>query len=94
MTRLVETFCTVEVAHGPEALLAHVELAGVEVGAGDRVVVHDAPTAVPFGDHVRCRRRATVQRAGPLGRLAARLAGYRLLGELYEIGFSAGGRKP
>jgi len=86
----IEVPCTVDVEHTFESLHAYVELDGFEVGPGDRVTVHDAPTDVAFGEHVVCRRRATVQQATWLGRLVARVEGYLEITELYEVGFSEG----
>ena len=73
-----------------ESLHAHVELDGVEVGPGDEVIVHGAPTHVPFGEKIVARCHATVVRAGPIARLMAKIEGYLELTELYEVGFSEG----
>ena len=43
----------------------------IEIEPGDEVMVHGAPTAVPFGERLVVRRSATVVRAGPLERLLA-----------------------
>jgi hypothetical protein len=88
--RAIEVPCTVDLEQTSESLHAYVELHGVHVNAGDQVIVHDAPTAVNFGDRIVCDRRATVVRATPLGSLLARLAGYAELTELYEVSFSHG----
>ena len=88
--RRVEVPCTVDVEHTADSLHAYVDLEGVEVGPGDEVIVHDAPVDVAAGQHVVCRRRATVYRAGPLGRLWAHVEGYLELTELYEVSFSSG----
>lgn len=89
-SRAIVVPCTVDVEHTFDSLHAHVELDGVDIGPGDRVIVHDAPTDVPYGDHVICRRTATVIRATFLERLMARVEGYLELTELYEVGFSEG----
>ena len=60
----VEVPCTVDIEHSFDSLHAYVELEGVEVGPGDEVLVHDAPTEVAFGERIVVRRRATVVRAG------------------------------
>ncbi len=88
--RPIEVDCTVDVEHSFDSLHAHVELDGFEIGPGDRVVVNGAPTSVPFGERVICRRTATVQRATWLGRVMARIEGYLEITELYEVGFSEG----
>jgi len=86
--RSVDIACTVDVAHTAETLYAHVTLDGIDVGPGDTVLVHDAPAAVGFGEHVLCARRATVVRAGWLRRAWTRLAGSFELLSLFEVGFS------
>lgn len=94
MTRLgsgrIEVPCTVEIEHSPESLHAFVELDGVEIGPGDQVIVHGAPTSVPYGDKIVAQCSATVIRASALDRLKARIEGYLELTELYEVGFSGG----
>jgi hypothetical protein len=82
--------CTVDLEQTTESLHAYVEINGIEIRAGDSVVVHSAPTQVKFGEHIICNRRATIVRAGPLGSMLARLRGYLELTELYEVSFSGG----
>ena len=88
--RTIEIPCTVDIEQTTESLHAYVELHGIEVGPGDQVIVHDAPTTVDFGDRIVCQRRATVVRGGAVDNLLARLAGYLELTELYEVSFSDG----
>ncbi len=85
--------CTIEIEHSENFLHAHVELQGAEIGPGDMVLVHDAPSVVPFGTDAIYRRHATLSRAGLLGRLWTKLTAYTILTELYEIGFSVGRTK-
>ncbi len=80
--------CTIDVEHTADSLHAHVELQGCEVEPGDTVVVHGAPTDVPFGQKVFCHGRATVTRAGLLDRLWTQLTAHLELTELYEVSFS------
>lgn len=87
--RKVEVPCTVDIEHSFDSLHAYVELEGIEVGPGDEVLVHGAPTEVPFGERVVCRRRATVTQAGWLDRVWTRLTARFELTELYEVGFSS-----
>lgn len=83
--------CTIEIEQTSETLHAHVVLDGdIAIQPGDEVRVHDAPTGVAFGDRLVVRRTATVVRAGPVGRLLARIEGYLELTELYEVSFSDG----
>jgi hypothetical protein len=84
-----EAPCTVEIEHSPESLHAHVELDGdIEIEPGDQVLVHDAPTDVPFGETLVVRRTATIIRAGLAERLWTRLAGNFELTELYDVSFT------
>lgn len=80
--------CTITIVHSNESLEAHVELDGVEVGAGDQVLVHDAPTGLRFGDRLTCRRTATVIHGGLADRLWARLRGAIDLTELFDLSFT------
>jgi hypothetical protein len=89
-SRTFQVPCTVEIEHTAESLHAHVELEGVEAGPGDRVILHGAPTGIPFGERRTFHCRATVTRATLLGRLRAHIEGYLELTELYEVGFSDG----
>jgi hypothetical protein len=86
----LQTPCTVDLLRNGDFVHAHVELDGVEVGPGDTVQVHDAPSHVEFGDHIVVRRMATVTRATALDRLLTKISAYLELTELYEVGFSAG----
>ncbi|CAL8977075.1 hypothetical protein GJ689_00360 [Rhodoplanes serenus] len=88
--RVVEVPCTVEIERTADSLHAHVDLHGIEIAPGDEVIVHDAPTSIPFGESSIVHTRATVVLAGRFERLWARLAGYFELTELYEVGFSPG----
>ena len=86
----IEVACTVEIERTGESLHAHVDLDGVSPEPGDEVIVHGAPSHVPFGEKTTIRCRATVVRAGPLRRLKAKLEGYMELTELFEVSFSPG----
>lgn len=84
-----EAPCTIEIEHSAESLHAHVELDGVaEIQPGDQVLVHDAPTDVPYGQTLVVRRTATIIRAGLLERLWTRLTGNLELTELYDVSFT------
>jgi hypothetical protein len=86
----VQVPCTIDLLNTAEFVHAHVELEGIEVGPGDTVVVHDAPSTIAFGEHQVMRRMATVTRATALDRFVTKLTAYLELTELYEVGFSAG----
>lgn len=84
-----DTECRVEVEHSDEYLCAHVELAGdVEVGPGDRVLVHGAPIVVGFGERRVEQRIATVERASSFERLWTKFSGHFEMAELYEVSFT------
>jgi hypothetical protein len=87
--RSVEVPCTVEIEHSYDSLHAYVELEGIEVGPGDEVLVHDAPTEVGYGERVVFHRRATVVQAGWPDRLWAKLSSRFELTELFEVSFSS-----
>ena len=82
--------CTIDLEQSPDSLHAYVDLDGIVVGPGDEVIVHDAPTSIPFGERAVLERTATVRRAGPVQRLWAHIEGYLELTELYEVSFSDG----
>jgi hypothetical protein len=89
MSRSFETRCTIEIEHSADYLHAHVTLDGdVAIGPGDRVRVHGAPVRVAFGETLRERRLATVQRAGWLRRAWTKFTARFELTELYEVSFT------
>jgi hypothetical protein len=59
-----------------------------DIGAGDEVFVHGAPTNVPFGERLVVTRMATVIRAGLAERLWTRFMGHFEMAELYEVSFT------
>jgi hypothetical protein len=86
--RSVNVSCNIDIANTAEALHAHVILNGLEVDAGDAVLVHNAPTDVAFGESLTCDRRATVSRASWLDKLWVRVSSRFELTTLYEVSFS------
>ena len=72
------------------SLKAYVVLDGMDPGPGDKVIVHDAPTKIRFGERGTFRCHASIIHAGPFTRQATRILSYFELTELYEIGFSTG----
>jgi hypothetical protein len=89
-TRTMEVPCTVEVENSFDFLFSNVELDGIEIEPGDEVLVHDAPTHVPYGERIVVRRTATVTKASPLERLWTKLTGDFEFMELLEFSFSSG----
>jgi hypothetical protein len=88
--RALEVPCTVDMEQTNDSLHAYVEIDGVEIGAGDRVILHDAPAMVGFGEKAVFDRRATVIRATPVERFLAHVEGYLELTELFEVNFTDG----
>ena len=86
----IDVPCTIDLEQSPDSLHAYVDLDGVDVGPGDEVIVHDAPTSIAFGERAVFNRQATVRRAGPFQRFWAHVEGYLELTELYEVSFSEG----
>ena len=84
----IDVPCVVEIADTEEAFHAHVILQGCEVGAGDSVLVHEAPVRVEPGTRMTFIRRATVVRAAWFDRLWTRLTSRFELTLLYEVSFT------
>ena len=81
--------CTVEIEHSADSLHAHVEIeSSIPISPGDEVLVHDAPTDIPFGDRVVVWRTATIIRAGLAERIRVRIASLFEMDELYEVSFT------
>lgn len=86
--------CRIAIEQSPDHFHAHVELEGdIAIHPGDRLQVHGAPIQITFGERVDVTRMATVTRAGPLKRVATRLAAYLDFAELYEVSFTPGSLK-
>lgn len=90
LPRIRRLSCTVDIENTAERLHAHVQLDGYDPEPGDEVLVHGAPTDVPFGERRVVRCLATVRPAGAIRYVIARAVGYMELTELYEVGFSEG----
>ncbi len=87
--RRFEVACTVRASNTEDDLSAHVELDGdVELGPGDRVLVHGGPIGPDFGQVVVERRRATVVRAGWLARVWTRMVGDLAFFHLLDVSFT------
>jgi hypothetical protein len=83
----VEVTCHVDIEHSFDSLHAHAIPDGIELQPGDMVLVHGAPTTVPYGERVRLECRATVYRAGRLERFWTQILAFAQLTELYHCGF-------
>lgn len=89
--RQIDVPCTIEIENTFDSLHAHVELhGGIEVEAGDEVLVHGDPIRVPYGQKLTLQRMATVTRAGWFTRMMTSLMARFELTELYEVSFSSG----
>lgn len=87
MSRTVEVECAVDIEQTHDSFHAHAVPEGIDIRPGDAVLVHDVPLEIRFGERVACRCRATVRRAGLIGRAWEHVAGFFELTELYEVGF-------
>jgi hypothetical protein len=87
--RVVDVPCMIDIERTAHSLHAHVDLEGVDVDAGDEVLVHGAPAHVAPGTQFTLRCRATVVRAGWIRRTWTRLFSRFELTLLYEVSFSA-----
>nr|WP_294506978.1 hypothetical protein [uncultured Rhodopila sp.] len=85
--RRIEVPCTIEIEQTPEYLYAHTTPEGIDIGPGDRVLVHGAPSNIRFGDRITVMGTATVIRATAFGRIWAHAVGLMSLFELYDVGF-------
>jgi hypothetical protein len=79
--------CTVDIEQSPDSLHAYVETDGLEIGPGDRVLVHGAPSRIGYGERMTLQCTATVIRATAFGRFRAHVTGLLSLLELFEVGF-------
>jgi hypothetical protein len=87
--RSFEIGCTVVVSNKMEELAAHVELDGnLDVGPGDKVLVHGEPIHPGFGETVVERRIATVTRATWFERMWTRWTGDFECLELLDTSFT------
>ncbi len=88
-----EVPCTVEVEHSFDSLHAYADLDGdIEIHPGDEVIIHEAPTDVPYGETRVVRSTATVIRASALERAWTKVTGRFEFMELLEFSFSSGTR--
>ncbi|MES2523309.1 MAG: hypothetical protein V4617_11455 [Gemmatimonadota bacterium] len=85
--RRVEVPCTLDLIATHDHFGTHVHLQGVEVEPGDEVLVHNAPSRVPFGTEQTIASSATVHRASWLRRQFVKLTGGTEFYELYDVGF-------
>lgn len=87
MTRTIDLICDLDIEQSFDSFHAHAIPDGVDIGPGDRILVHDAPADIAFGAHYIGARRATLFRAAPARRLWTRISSLFELTELFEVGF-------
>ncbi len=85
--RRIEIICSVDIEQSFDSFHAHAIPEGIDLRPGDRVIVHDAPTMVPFGQSRSLTCRATVIRASGLERFWTEFRALFELTELYHCGF-------
>ena len=85
--RSIEVPCTVEIEQSFDSFHVHAIPEGVVLRPGDRVVVHNPPEHVAYGEVRSYETRATVYRAGPLLRMWTEFSSILELAELYHCGF-------
>ncbi|MEO3471048.1 hypothetical protein AAFN86_04210 [Roseomonas sp. CAU 1739] len=85
--RRIEITCSVDIEQSFDSLHAHAIPEDIELRPGDRVIVHGAPTMVPFGESRIMTCRATVIRASGIERVWTEFRALFELTELYHCGF-------
>ena len=87
--RRFEAPCRIDIECSAARVHAHVEFGGdVEIGPGDRILVHEPPTCIPFGKRLMMTGTATVVSAGLVERLWTQFAGHFGMTELYDVSFT------
>jgi hypothetical protein len=86
MNRLVAVTCDIDIEQSWESLHAHAIPDGVEIEAGDIIIVHDTAGTLHAAHYVG-QRNATLIRAGFWRRHWTRLRSIFEISELFEVGF-------
>ncbi|MDE8348921.1 MAG: hypothetical protein POG74_05475 [Acidocella sp.] len=86
--QIIDVLCSIDIEQSPYSLHAHAIPENIDIGPGDTIIVHDAPTNIAFGERYTGERRATLYRASALQRLWTEFVSIFDIGELYEVGFS------
>ncbi|HQT38139.1 MAG TPA: hypothetical protein PK231_01855 [Acidocella sp.] len=86
--QIIDVLCSIDIEQTPYSLHAHAIPENIEIGPGDTIIVHDAPTNIAFGECYTGERRATLYRASALQRLWTEFTSIFDIGELYEVGFN------
>jgi hypothetical protein len=87
MSRILDLTCDIDIEQTFDSFHAHAIPDGVEVGPGDIILIHDAPSQIGFGERYTGQRRATLFRANFIVRIWTQLSSIFEITELYEVGF-------
>ena len=87
----VEIVCDVDIEKTFDSFHAYAVPDGIEINAGDIVMMHDIPYEIRFGDHIVTQCKATVYRANWLSRIWTQVSSLFEITELYEVGFAPEG---
>ena len=85
--RRIEVEVAMDIEQTGESFHAHAIPQGIEIRPGDVMLLHAAPTHIPFGTRTTYTARATIIRGGWLDRHWTPIAALLELPELYEVGF-------
>jgi hypothetical protein len=90
MSRTVALTCDIDIEQSWESLHAHAIPDGIEIEAGDIIIVHDAADTLNAAHYIG-QRDATLIRAGFWRRHWTRFCSIFELAELFEVGFQSPG---
>lgn len=79
--------CRLDLEATQEHFHAHANLDGVQVEAGDEVLVHNAPSRIALGERRTVETEATVTQVSFPRRIMVRLLGTTQITDLYDVGF-------
>jgi hypothetical protein len=87
MSRILSLTCDIDIEQTFDSFHAHAIPDGVEVGPGDVILIHDAPSEIGFGERYIGKRSATLFRANFIVRIWTQISSIFEITELYEVGF-------
>lgn len=87
MSRDINLMCLLDIEQTAESFHAHAIPQDVEIGPGDTITIHGAPTAIEFGEKFSGKREATLHRASLPRRIWTRFSSLFEVTELFEVGF-------
>jgi hypothetical protein len=86
MNRMFQLTCDIDIEQSWESLHAHAIPEGIEIAAGDIIIVHDTADTLSAAQYTG-KRNATLIRAGFWRRHWTRFRSIFELTELFEVGF-------